>query len=264
MESFKVRRLGLWDGTSSLSTKMAMCGLQTGADWLLSLIFPARCRLCGIAVPAHGHLCAACLDELPRLECRCARCSLPLSAIVGETLCGRCQQRPPDFDCTRALFYYRPPVDYLLKRMKFSAELPLCPFFAHLLAEEILTRAADLPDVIVPVPLHRARLRERGFNQSFELARHLGRALDIRVDGRLCTRSRNTHPQSLLPQKERGRNMRGAFRASTPAAGHIAIVDDVMTTGHTAGELSRTLKQAGAERVDVWVVARAGSTGPAR
>lgn len=174
------------------------------------------------------------------------------------TRCGHCQQRPPAFDSTTALFHYHPPVDYLLKRLKFASELAIAPLLARLLAERIATRNASLPDLLVAVPLHRTRLRERGFNQASLLALQLGTRLGIPVAPRLCTRRRATQPQSLLSTTARRLNLRRAFaiQDNVPAA-HIAIVDDVMTTGHTAGELARTLKQAGAQHIEVWVIARA-------
>jgi ComF family protein len=238
---------------------MDINGLQISAGGLLSLLFPGRCRLCGTAVQPPQRLCPECLEDLPWLNSGCVRCSLPLPATSGDLLCGRCQQQAPGFDRTLAAFHYQPPIDYLIKRLKFSGELALCPFFSRLLAERISSQAGPLPDLILPVPLHHTRLRKRGFNQSTELARRLGRSLDIHVDNRLCTRTRSTHPQSLLPRAERRSNMRGAFRVNRAlAASRVAIIDDVMTTGHTSCELARTLKQAGAEHVEVWVVARAG------
>jgi ComF family protein len=238
---------------------MDINGLQISAERLLSLLFPGRCRLCGTAVQPQQNLCPECLDDLPWLSSNCVRCSLPLAATSGDLLCGRCQKQAPDFDRTLAAFHYQPPIDYLIKRLKFSGELALCPFFSRLLAERISSQAGPLPDLILPVPLHHRRLRKRGFNQSTELARRLGRSLDIHVDNRLCTRTRSTHPQSLLPRAERRQNMSGAFRVNRVlAASRVAIVDDVMTTGLTCCELARTLKQAGAEHVEVWVVARAG------
>jgi ComF family protein len=244
---------------------MDINGLQVSAERLLSLVFPASCRLCCSTVRPREQLCPRCRDELPWLENGCTRCSLPLPAGVPGALCGRCQQHPPGFDHTLALFHYQPPLDYLIKRLKFSSELAICPFFSGLLLERIVRSPAPLPDLLLPVPLHYTRLRERGFNQSTELARRLGRALGIRVDYRLCLRTRSTLPQSLLPRAERGKNMRGAFKVrKTPAASHIAIIDDVMTTGHTGSELARTLKRAGAKQVDVWVLARAGGQSPGR
>jgi ComF family protein len=238
---------------------MGTSGLQLAFGHLLSLVFPACCRLCGVPVQPENHLCPECLADLPWLDNSCGCCSLPLPAASGNVLCGRCQQQPPGFDHTLALFHYQPPVDYLVKRLKFSAELALCPFFSRLLSEKIGARTAPLPGLILPVPLHHTRLRERGFNQSAELARRLGRDLGIDVDYRLCARTRSTRPQSQLARTQRRNNIRGAFRIRKPlSATHIAIVDDVMTTGHTSCELAQALKQAGAEQVEVWVVARAG------
>jgi ComF family protein len=227
---------------------------------LLRLLFPGQCRLCGIATRNALQLCPDCRHELPWLETACHRCGQPLPARQEDTTCGRCQHQPPAFDITRALFHYRPPIDYLVKRLKFSDELAIGRLFACLLAEQLAARQTRMPELLLPVPLHRTRRRERGFNQATELARHLGRELGIPVNQRLCRRHRHTQPQSLLPIAARRKNLRRAFSISgkLPAT-HVAIVDDVMTTGHTAGELARVLKQAGADIVEVWVIARAGS-----
>jgi ComF family protein len=173
--------------------------------------------------------------------------------------CGHCQKRPPAFDTTTALFHYRPPVDYLIKQLKFANELAIVPLLSALMSARLTTRAAPLPSLLVPVPLHQTRLRERGFNQATELARRVGRELGIRSDHRLCTRNRDTRPQSLLSPNARRLNLCNAFSVRhRPVAGHVAIIDDVMTTGHTSNELARVLKQAGAQQVEVWVIARAG------
>lgn len=227
--------------------------------WLQTLLFPPHCRLCDAAVGAGLNLCPACRDDLPWLGAHCSCCACPLPTAHPDTHCGRCQRRPPAFNATTALFHYRPPVDYLIRRLKFSHELGLGPLLAGLLAQHLNVRNTPLPDLLVPVPLHYARLRERGFNQATELARRLGRELGIRHDPRLCTRHRNTRPQSLLPVTARRLNLRNAFSITgTLPAAHVAIIDDVMTSGHTSDELARTLKRAGAECVEVWVIARAG------
>jgi ComF family protein len=174
-------------------------------------------------------------------------------------VCGRCQKLAPAFDATTALFHYRPPVDYLIKRLKFSNELAISPLLSGLLASRLAARDASLPGLLVPVPLHHTRLRERGFNQATELARGIGRQLHIKTGHRLCMRNRKTEPQSLLTHNARRLNLRNAFTVTADRVpGHIAIIDDVMTTGHTASELARVLKRAGAEQVEVWVIARAG------
>lgn len=227
-------------------------------QWLPAL-FPSHCRLCGFATSSAHDLCRSCRDDAPWLATVCHQCSLPLSASCDEVLCGRCQRRAPAFDTTTALFHYRPPVDYLIKRLKFSNELAISPLLSGLLAERLAARDAPLPELLIPVPLHHTRLRERGFNQATELARGVGRRLNIRTRHRLCTRNRETAPQSLLTHNARRLNLRNAFTVTAAAVpGHIALIDDVMTTGHTASELARVFKRAGARRVEVWVIARAG------
>jgi ComF family protein len=237
---------------------MAWNGLQI-RGWLQNLLFPPRCRLCGASPTADTALCQSCLADLPWLESGCRRCARPLPAGLDTLVCGSCLKRPPAFDAATALLQYRSPADYLIQRLKFSAELAVAPLLGNLLAEKITVRTAPLPDLLIPVPLHRMRLQERGFNQVTELARHLGSGLAVPVEHRLCRRDRNTRPQSLTPTGMRRSNLRGAFSVTgqSPAA-HVAIIDDVMTTGHTADELARVLRRAGARYVEVWVVARSG------
>jgi ComF family protein len=221
---------------------------------LLDALFPPQCRLCGDPAAGAFRLCAPCERELPWLGAACGQCARPGTVVAH---CGQCQRRPPAFDSTTALFQYRPPVDYLLKRLKFSGELALAPLLAGLLAEHLTGRVDPLPDTLVPVPLHRGRLRERGYNQAALLAAQLGRQLGLPVAAQLCIRRRATEPQSLLSPTARRLNLRRAFTVRNRPPAHVAIVDDVMTTGHTAGELAHTLKQAGSQRVEVWVIARA-------
>lgn len=221
---------------------------------LLALVFPPHCRLCGDPAAAAFRLCGNCEQDLPWLAAGCVQCAQPGAPDIR---CGACQRRPPSFDSTTALFHYRPPVDYLLKRLKFSSELAVAPLLAGMLASRLATRAGPLPELLVAVPLHRTRLRERGFNQAALLAVRLGARLAIPVARHLCTRHRATQPQSLLSPTARRLNLRHAFAIHGVPATHVAIIDDVMTTGHTAGELARALKQAGAQRVEVWVIARA-------
>ena len=235
---------------------MTWNGLQP-STWLGALLFPPRCRLCGTGTGSG--LCRACRDELPWLQNGCTRCARALPDGNGARECGACLRKPPAFDAATALLHYRPPVDYLIQRLKFSGELAIAPLLARLLAGKIAGRTGALPDLLVPVPLHRVRLRERGFNQAMELARHLGRRLGVPVDPRLCRRNRRTPPQSLTPPGQRRRNLRGAFGLHGElGAGHVAIIDDVMTTGHTADELADVLKRAGSACVEVWIVARSG------
>jgi len=167
-------------------------------------------------------------------------------------VCGRCLASPPHYDRTVALFAYRFPADALVHALKFRNELALAPFLSSLLKERI----GQPVDCIVPVPLSAQRLRERGYNQSVEIARHLGGKLEIGA----CVRERDAPPQAGLDREARRRNVRGAFRCKRSFTGErIAVVDDVMTTGATLDELARTLKQAGAQRVVNWVICRTPS-----
>ncbi len=173
-------------------------------------------------------------------------------------MCGQCAQQPPSYDRALALLRYAYPADRLVQRLKFNAQLHLARLLGERLAEHVARHVTQPPQVILPVPLHRTRLRERGFNQALELARPIARHMDIPLDYRSCVRVRATTAQSLLPAAQRRRNIKGAFRVTRPIkAHHVAIVDDVMTTGHTVEEFAATLRKAGVKKIDVWVLARA-------
>lgn len=226
---------------------------------LQSWLFPAHCRLCMARTRSAMPLCAGCHADLPWPGDSCRQCAGPLGSAPSAGRCGHCQRQPPVYTATTALLRYRPPADFLIQRLKFAGELALAPLLAGLLAARLAGRTSSLPELLVPVPLHGSRLRERGFNQATEIARVLGRTLHIPVNHRLCRRSRKTQTQSLLPVKVRHWNVRNAFAMTdrTPAR-HVAIVDDVMTTGHTVNELARILQGAGVNKIEVWVIARAG------
>ena len=137
--------------------------------------------------------------------------------------------------------------------LKYGEQLNL----AERLGDKLVRNVVTLPDCLVAMPLHPARLKERGFNQSQQLARHIGKRLKLPVLISACQRVRDTPSQSNLPWKERRKNMRKAFACSSAVAGkHVAIVDDVMTTGATLNELSLALLETGATEVSAWVVAR--------
>lgn len=203
----------------------------------------------------RGRLCATCRARFAAPRPRCPRCALPLAA--DGTACAACLRATPAFDAAVAAVDYDYPWSVLLARLKFDAALDLAAALAALLAAAV-ERAGDAPpDCVVPVPLARARLAERGFNQSWEIARRLGRA--ARADRLL--RVKDTAHQLALPRAARAANLRDAFAVEPAAAAalrgaDVALVDDVMTTGATADELARTLRRAGARRVRVWVVAR--------
>jgi ComF family protein len=228
--------------------------LRSAARGLGALLWPPRCLLCGDAGHAGRDLCAPCLATLPWNYSACARCALPLPEAAPA--CGMCLRRPPPVDATRAVFTYGFPVDRLLPRLKFHNGLAAGRLLAQLCADGFA--GAERPDAIVPVPLHRARLRARGYDQALELARPLARQLQVPLRDDLLRRTRATAPQSRLDAKARRRNLRHAFEvlAKPPLPAHVALFDDVMTTGATLHAAARALRSAGVARVDAWVCAR--------
>lgn len=222
--------------------------------WLWS----GNCLLCHARIAAGRDLCAACDRSLPRAQSACSRCGAPGAVVGTDAVCGECQQQPPAYDGTRAVFRYASPVDRLIQHLKYHGRLELSRVLGGYLAEHMLTLHDPLPDVVVPVPLHTTRLRERGYNQSLEIARFVSKELRVPLDWQGAQRIRPTAPQAELPRDQRRKNVRGAFTASKAFAGQrIAIVDDVMTSGHTVNALAESLLQSEASEVRVWVVARA-------
>ena len=226
---------------------------------LRQFMLPWRCLLCGAAGAADMDLCADCAAELPRNARCCARCALPLA--VPAALCGQCQRRAPPWDAAWAPFRYGWPLDRLEARYKFGGDLAAGRTLATLWQRE--PRPLTLPQAVLVVPLHRGRLRQRGYNQALELARPVARAVGVPLRTDVLRRVRVTHAQTELDARARRRNVRGAFAlaadASLPA--HVAVLDDVMTTGATLAECTRVLKRAGVQTVDVWALARAPAPG---
>jgi ComF family protein len=215
-------------------------------------LFGGTCFLC-LGAAGDALLCEACSADLPRLDSGCCpRCALPSPAGAA---CGRCLAQPPPFDATHAALAYAFPADALVQALKFRGELALAPLLAQALCERLAP--AEPLDGLLPVPISRRRLRQRGYNQCLEIARHVARATGVALAPQLCDRVRDTPAQTDLPWAARAANVRGAFRAAGALDGaRIAVLDDVMTTGATLAEIAATLKRAGAARVVNWVVAR--------
>lgn len=236
--------------------------LSRSAALRLQSALPTTCALCGTT--NREAICGGCnARHFSSARCRCPRCAIPLTA-TGESdamLCGTCLKSPPAFDATIVATDYAPPMDQLVLALKFGNRLALAPLLARMLSDATQQKTLPLPDVITAVPLGRARLVERGFNQSMEIARPLSRILHTQADARLVVRQRDTHAQALLHPDERHRNVRNAFVVPENAIDrvrgkHIGVVDDVMTTGETLNEVAATLKRFGAARVTNLVFAR--------
>lgn len=210
------------------------------------------CLLCGDRSRA-GLLCPACAADLPRLPVeRCPVCAAP---TPGGAVCGACLKRSPAFDRTEAVYGYAFPLDVLIQRLKYGGQTVIADYLAARLAEGLA--GTEPPDLILAMPLHPRRLRERGYNQAALLAGHLARRLEVEFAPGLCRRERDTPPQVGLPLPARRKNIRGAFVCAADLAGkRVALVDDVMTSGASLDELARVVRRAGAVEVSAWVVAR--------
>ncbi|AET88049.1 phosphoribosyltransferase [Burkholderia sp. YI23] len=230
---------------------------------LVDAAMPSQCALCGNL--SQALLCGGCDAQYwnePRL--RCATCALPLAAPDlrreredTRAHCAACLESPPAFNDTLALADYRAPLDTLAVELKFRARLAAGAAFAHHLHALFEDSDLPVPDVIVPVPLSRARLVARGYNQAWAIARPLARAMGVRADASIIARVRHTSAQSRLDRDARRRNVASAFSISGDVRGqHIGVVDDVMTSGATLDALARTLKLAGARRVTNFVALR--------
>lgn len=223
----------------------------------ISHVLGERCALCGAI--ANG-LCDGCLGELPRIGAGCGICAVPLPGAPRPDLtCAACQSRRPSFERTVAALRYTSPTDKLIASLKYRQGLELARPLAQCLVTELDRKRRPLtawPDQLVPVPMPPDRLRQRGFNQAAEIARVVGRELGIAVAASVAARTGAAETQRGLSRTARRGNVRNAFVARQTTAPHVAIVDDVMTTGATAEALSRALIAAGASKVEVWVVAR--------
>lgn len=228
---------------------------RNGAGRLLAVLLPPRCLLCGARGARGDDLCAGCLGDLAANQPACPSCALPLATPAPA--CGECLRRPPPFSAAWAAFRYQHPLDLLESRFKFHHDLAAGRVLANAMAMRAREAAPAAPALLVPVPLHPRRLRERGYNQALELARPLAAALGIPLRRDVLARVRDTPAQTGLDAAARRRNLRGAFVAIDGLPDHVALLDDVMTTGATLRECARVLRRAGVVRVDVWTLARA-------
>lgn len=219
----------------------------------LDFCFPHSCILCHEHSHRNIDLCIHCENELPLIQHHCHCCGIPLPSDIQ--ICGKCLKRKPPFDKTYPLFHYKTPIIQMITSLKFHQQLVMSQVLGKLLAKHIIL--TQKPDYILPVPLHPKRLKERGFNQALEIARPMAKQLNIPIATNICKRVRNTQAQTSIPAKLRRKNVKEAFQMIYPVqAKHIVILDDVITTGSTVLELSRTLRKAGAKTIEVLCCAR--------
>ncbi|HEU0195720.1 MAG TPA: ComF family protein [Nevskiaceae bacterium] len=238
---------------SRSTMRQALSHLAVVASKLLA---PGRCLLCNAPLfQTDGRVCPACLADLPWLRHACPRCAV---ARPDATLCPACAVHPPSQDSAWAAFRFHEPVRAAILALKYNAGFAQARWIGAAMADALGQRNAPLPECLLPVPLHATRLRRRGYNQALELARVIGHQLGIPVDWQALRRTRSTTDQIGQDRAARRRNLRGAFTAAPTLTGrHIALVDDVMTTGSTLAELAACCRAAGARQIEVWAAARA-------
>lgn len=230
----------------------------------LDLFFPPRCLYCDTDLQINekkDHLCSPCLTDIDPIKsplCRCCGVSF-VSETATDHLCGKCLTTPPPFQAARSVVLYTSVVKYLLHRLKYASDTTVLPAIGSIISQTDMLHFSDV-DLVVPVPLHKNRLRQRGLNQSHLLAR-LFFPEDLRqIQPQHLIRYKDTIPQTTLNGAKRRKNLRGAFRVPDPAhilGRSICLVDDVLTTGTTVTECSKTLIRAGAKEVKVLTFARA-------
>ena len=225
-------------------------------SWIDHLL-PSRCLFCSTNSGDIPNICNDCWGELPRtVLTSCRQCARPLA---HSGICGQCLQQRPAFTASIAALRYEGSAATLIQRFKFNADQTAGKLLATTLAQH--AAQAEQPDFLVPIPLSRQRIRWRGFDQSWELARWVARGLGLTVNFSSVQRFSDQVPQSSLNTwSARRQNVHGVFHVEPTLieGAHVALIDDVMTSGATAESLARLLKTAGARRVDVWVACRAG------
>lgn len=214
---------------------------------------PRHCVYCA-ATAGDGGLCDACHAALPWNTPCCPHCALPQS---HDALCADCAAQAPPYDAAWSPLRLETPVQDAIHGLKYRAQFLSAYTLGQLMARQLARRKQPLPQVLIPVPLHPSRLRWRGYNQALEIARLITQQVHIRLLINGAKRVRATEDQIGKSASARQKNVRGAFRINTPLEGqHIALLDDVMTTGATLSELARLCRKAGARKIEVWAAAR--------
>jgi ComF family protein len=233
----------------------------------LELVYPPRCSLCqAFLTDGKGgviHFCDACLNSLVKISSpRCPVCGIPfVSKVEEDHLCGECLKKRPYFDALAAPYLYEGGIMHAIHQVKYQGKTHIAESLGGLLAPFARERFGETKGfLMMPVPLHPRRLRERGFNQSLVLAGSVGPVLGTRLDFMSLRRVKYTQPQTGLKRDERQRNVKGAFGigGSPDMKGKtVILVDDVATTGNTLNECARVLKKAGCDRIYCLTLARA-------
>lgn len=221
-------------------------------------LLPSLCILCGNNSERWLALCSYCESTLPFLPPGCRYCGLPLPATVPQLICGNCLNHPPPLDEFYAPFAYLDPLAHLITQLKFANQWINAVTLGNLMATFLksLYLNKPKPQAIIPIPLHKTRLAQRGYNQALELARPISKQLNLPVLKKLAYRIKATQPQTEISLTDRHNNIKNAFSYADHLPCHVAVIDDVVTTGHTLRSFCEGLKAKGVKRIDAWICAR--------
>ncbi len=243
-----------------LSVPAGLCHYRL-CHYRLPPVLPELCVTC-LTHPATEGLCSGCRTDLPRNSSCCHRCGLPLMLATPcrNLICGECLKHPPPFDYAFMPWRYQFPVDRMISRYKYQKQRSFArPLLAGMVGEVSLWlgQAPECrPQLLIPAPMHRRRERQRGFNQAADIAEAISAGTGVPWAPELVVRVRKASAQSGLDRKQRLKNLKGVFRITGAVPRHVAIVDDVVTTGATARTLAALLRSHGAETVQIWALAR--------
>jgi ComF family protein len=225
--------------------------------------FTQYCVLCGEKCITDFALCESCQATLPKIKYSCAKCGAELDYDASfKAICGNCiiNSPPPVITKVIAACKYQSPIDHFILELKFAQKLLYAKILGSILAEHLQQHynQSDIkPQIIIPIPLHKTRLRKRGFNQALEIAKIVSKQMEIPIDCFSCIRIRNTDPQTILPPGDRRKNIRRAFTTRCHINyKYVAVIDDVITTGSTIQEFCKMLSKNGVEQIDVWCCAK--------
>ena len=221
-----------------------------------NVIFAQSCMNCNQLSATQTAICSGCYPKLPANRVCCSQCALPLES-ADQLICGHCQKTPPVFNSAFIPFRYETPIDQWIWKFKFRNDLVSGKLLADLFLQQLFESQIAMPEILVPVPLHSSRLKQRGYNQSLWLAQRIGHQLGIPVDSRSVQRTLKTPPQHELNMKNRTSILKNAFTLKRDFKHkHVTIVDDVLTTGSTVNEISKLLRKNGCTTIDCWAIAR--------
>lgn len=220
-----------------------------------SLRLPSICTLCNQIHKNKRAVCNFCIELMPQLGVTCQHCAAPI-ADRNSLICGRCIKKPPYYDATRVIYKFEEPLRSLIHQFKYHNGLYLNSFLSHLILNALPKLPFNQPQCLIPVPMHPQKIKQRGFNHAAVLTRTLAQKLQLNYDLISCQKIINTPAQASLDKEQRQKNLRHAFMCKKLPYHHVALIDDLLTTGSTANALALTLKKAGVGSVELWCCAR--------